>query len=185
MPKISHILLIFTNPHKYSYKIKIIPKSIRKYCLFIPKTNSQNNTLSTTSPLFDKTRQTPLTLLKNKKRQLQVVALTGADDGTWCRAKRTPSCEHAKIKPQMRNTSTKVKVPKQKKEKQNAFRIKYWSWWRDLNPWPPPYQGGALPTVPHQHIFELPAYFIWIATYCQVIFYRNKKNWIIFSSYSY
>ena len=25
------------------------------------------------------------------------------------------------------------------------------SWWRESNPWPPPYQGDALPTEPYQH----------------------------------
>ena len=29
----------------------------------------------------------------------------------------------------------------------------FWSWWPDLNWWPHPYQGCALPPEPHQHFF--------------------------------
>ena len=35
----------------------------------------------------------------------------------------------------------------------NEFRSRIWSWWPDLNWWPHPYQGCALPPEPHQHIF--------------------------------
>ena len=34
-----------------------------------------------------------------------------------------------------------------------VFRHKK-SCWRESNPWPPPYQGDALPTEPQQHLYE-------------------------------
>ena len=39
------------------------------------------------------------------------------------------------------------------KKSVNEFRSRIWSWWPDLNWWPHPYQGCALPPEPHQHIF--------------------------------
>ena len=63
-----------------------------------------------------------------------------------------------------------------------------WSWWRDLNPWPLPYQGSALPTVPHQRIkffgiifvlgFSLPR---WCSTYWAIT--ASAKYWVVFSQF--
>ena len=64
-----------------------------------------------------------------------------------------------------------------------------WSCWRDLNPWPLPYQGSALPTVPQQRIkffgiifglgFSLPR---WCSTYWAIT--ACAKYWVVFANFS-
>ena len=64
-----------------------------------------------------------------------------------------------------------------------VFRHKK-SCWRESNPWPPPYQGDALPTEPHQHsqvvlFFLLAPCYIWYSiktiVNCQQFFLQIWK----------
>ena len=60
-----------------------------------------------------------------------------------------------------------VKFDKIGRKKSTTFLLFLWSLWWDLNPWPQPYQGCALPAAPHKHIeFEI---------VCLIIF-KNISN---------
>ena len=58
------------------------------------------------------------------------------------------------------------------------------SWWRELNPWPLPYQGSALPLSHISIVSDLPLtveYITRTCLYCQSLFF----NFLIFILYRY
>ena len=62
----------------------------------------------------------------------------------------TPKKEYTVCCPQARKENKKSGCPHIKTSNRHPIGI-FWSWWRESNPWPHPYQGCALPSVPHQH----------------------------------
>ena len=59
-------------------------------------------------------------------------------------AKRMASREQSVIAVWARQGEDLGPIP-ERAIKKTGTPCHYWSWWRESDPWPPPYQGGALP----------------------------------------
>ena len=60
------------------------------------------------------------------------------------------------------------------------MQVLLWSWWWDSNSWPHPYQGCALPPVPHQHsiLSDSSVMIPHSEAFCKPFFEKNRHLWL-------
>ena len=60
------------------------------------------------------------------------------------------------------------------------MQVLLWSWWWDSNSWPHPYQGCALPPVPHQRsiLSDSSVMIPHSEAFCKPFFEKNRHLWL-------
>ena len=130
----------------------------------------------------------------NESKNMLFPLIFSNDFSRWRQAKEEESASHFRMPCAADERSARFGIMRafhiaDMKKSVNEFRSRIWSWWPDLNWWPHPYQGCALPPEPHQHIlaeaegFEPPWAFtqtvfktasLWPLRYASIIVKANR-----------
>ena len=94
----------------------------------------------------------------NGRRNMLFFPIFSNDFSRWRQAKEEESASHFRMPCAADERSARFGTMRafhiaDMKNPWTNFVYHFLSWWPDLNWWPHPYQGCALPPEPHQHIF--------------------------------